>query len=80
MDISTLRWFFFWCAILNALILGGCTLGIALAGDRIYHFHRKWFALDREAFYTVVYFFLGLYKILILVFGFVPGLALLIAG
>lgn len=80
MDISTLRWFFFWCVILNALILGGSALAIVFAGDRIYHVLRKWFALDREIFYAVVYFFFGLYKILLLVFGFVPWLALLIAG
>ncbi len=80
MDVGTLRWFFFWCTFLNFLILGGFFLGFAFAGDKLFHFHRKWFALDRDAFDTVMYFFMGIYKILILVFGFVPWIALLIAG
>ncbi len=80
MDVGTLRWFFFWCAIFNFFILGGFFLGFIFSGDMIYSFHRKWFTLDRDAFNTVMYFFLGIYKILILVFNFVPWLALLIAG
>ena len=80
MDVGILRWFFFWCTFLNALILGGVFLVFAFAGDKLFYFHRKWFALDRASFDTIIYLFMGVYKLLILVFAFVPWLALLIAG
>ena len=41
MDVGTLRWFFFWCAIFNFFILGGFFLGFIFAGDMIYSFHRN---------------------------------------
>ncbi len=80
MDLSTLRWFFFWCTFLNYLFLGGFFLGFALAGDKIYQLHRKWFALDRDSFDTIMYVLMGVYKVLIAVFCLVPWIALLITG
>jgi len=80
MDVSTLRWFFFWCTLINCLVLGGMTLGVILFGDKIYALHRRWFDFDRGTFEAAMYFFLGIYKILVLVFFFVPWIALLIAG
>ncbi len=80
MDVGILRWFFFWCTFLNSLILGGIVLGFALMGDTIFQFHRKFFSLERDSFETIFYVFMWFYKILILVFGFVPWIALLIAG
>jgi hypothetical protein len=38
------------------------------------------FSLSREAFDVVIYSYLGLYKVLVLVFNVVPFLALLIVG
>ena len=80
MDVSTLRLFFFWCALLNYLALGAMAAVFVFAGDRIFALHRRWFALERESFEAAFYFFLGFYKICILVFCLVPWLALLIAG
>jgi len=70
MDSSTLCWFFFWCTVINYLILGGMTAAFVLLGDKIFALHLE----------VAMYFFLGIYKILVLVFCFVPWIALLIAG
>ncbi|MDD2453153.1 MAG: hypothetical protein PHI81_01895 [Synergistaceae bacterium] len=80
MDSSTLCWFFFWCTVINYLILGGMTAAFVLLGDKIFALHRRWFDLDKGTFEVAMYFFLGIYKILVLVFCFVPWIALLIAG
>ena len=80
MDISTLRWFFFWCSLLNYLLLGVMFAVYIFAGDRIYSLHNRWFTLDREIFSVAMYFFLGFYKLFILIFCLVPWLALFFAG
>jgi hypothetical protein len=80
MNTGTLCWVFFWCTLINYLILGGMTLGVIIFGDKIFALHRRWFDFDRGTFEVALYFFLGIYKILIIVFFFVPWLALLIAG
>jgi len=33
MHIGTLCWFFFWCTVINYLILGGMTAAFVLLGD-----------------------------------------------
>ena len=40
----------------------------------------KWFPIPRETFDVVIYAFLGLFKIIFLVFNVVPYVALLIIG
>ena len=80
MGLVVMRSFFLWCTILNYGILLAASLAFLLAGDFIYRLHRRWFALERESFEAAFYFFLGFYKICILVFCLVPWLALLIAG
>jgi hypothetical protein len=80
MDVSTLRLFFFWCALLNYLALGAMAAVFVFAGDRIFALHRRWFALDRDVFDVAMYFFLGFYKLFVFVFCLVPWIALLIAG
>lgn len=76
MDILLLSSFLKWCCIINFSCLLFSSLTVLLIPDAIYRVQGKLFNLTREAFNTQIYQFLGTYKILILVFNFVPFLAL----
>lgn len=78
MDITTVRTFFLWCTIINAILLTGSSLVCIFASDSIYPIHSRLFKVSRESFNTMFYSFIGLYKILWMVFNLVPWLALLI--
>jgi Family of unknown function (DUF6868) len=80
MDIQTLTAFFMWCTIMNGALLALWTIMCMVAPDLVYRTQNKWFPLPRETFDVVIYSFLGLFKILFLVFNLVPFLALLIVG
>lgn len=78
MDIQTLTRFFMWCTIMNGVLLVLGTTMLRLAPDFVYRMHSKWFPIPRDAFDVVIYTFLGLFKIVFLVFNVVPYVALLI--
>ena len=80
MDIQTLTTFFMWCTILNAGVFIYWAVICIAAPDFIYKIQSKWFSLSRETFNVVVYSFLGLFKIVFVVFSLVPYVALLIIG
>ena len=80
MDIELLTSFFMWCTILNFGFLIFSFLFLVFAGDFVYKKHSKWFSLSREMFNVVIYSFLGMYKIVFLVFNLIPYVALLIVG
>ena len=78
MDIPTLTSFFMWCTIINGGLLIYWSVIIICAPDFIYRIQSKWFPISREAFDIVIYSFLGLFKILFILFNLAPWLALLI--
>ena len=80
MDIQTLTMFFKWCTIINGGILILWAVFSIGAPDLVYRVQSKWFPIPRETFNVVIYSFLGLFKIVFLVFNFVPYMALLIVG
>ncbi len=80
MDLDALRDFFMWCTILNGALLIFSALICAFAGDWIYRMHGALFSLPRDAFNVVLYSYVGLFKILFLVFSLVPFVALVIIG
>jgi hypothetical protein len=80
MDIQTLTRFFMWCTILNGAVLVLWIMAFKLAPDLVYHTQSKWFPIPRETFIVIFYSFLGLFKIIFLVFNLVPYVALLILG
>jgi uncharacterized membrane protein YhaH (DUF805 family) len=80
MDIETLRAFFLWCTILNTACLALSFVATVVAGDFIYRSHTRFFPMQRETFNAVIYGYLGLYKLLVLVFNLAPYLALLMIG
>jgi hypothetical protein len=79
-DIATVRSFFMWCTVLNGALLILFFLVCALAGDWVYRRHGRWFPMSREAFNIAIYSFLGVYKVLVLVFNLIPFVALAIVG
>ncbi len=78
--IQTLTQFFMWCTVINGALLVLWTTVSLLAPDLVYRTQNKWFPMPRETFTVVFYSFLGLFKIVFLVFNLVPYLALLIVG
>ena len=80
MDIQTLIRFFMWCTIINGALLVFWTTMCILTPDLVYRTQSKWFPSPRETFNVVIYSFLGLFKIVFLVFNVVPYVALLIVG
>ena len=80
MNIQTLTTFFMWCTIINGALLVLWTTMCMLAPGLVYRTQSKWFSIPRETFNVVIYFFLGLFKVVFLVFNVVPYVALLIVG
>jgi len=80
MDIIVVKTLLMWCTIINVLLLALSFMVCAFAGDWVYGMHSKWFPISREAFNVAIYSFLGLLKILVLVFNLVPYIACVIAG
>ena len=80
MDHQLLTTFFMWCTILNGGMLLLWTAFCTLAPDLVFRTQSKWFPLSRETYNVVIYCFLGLFKIIFLVFNVVPLIALLIIG
>ena len=78
MDIQTLTTFFMWCTIINGGIFILWTIFFVFAPDLVYRMQKKLFPIPRETYNVVIYSFLGLFKIVFLVFNVVPYVALLI--
>ncbi len=80
MGIEMLTGFFMWCTIMNGALLVLWATMCILAPGLVYRTQSKWFPIPRETFNVVIYSFLGLFKIVFLVFNVVPYVALLIVG
>lgn len=78
LDIQTLTRFFMWCTIINGGLLVLWTTLCMLVPELVYRTQSKWFPIPRETFNVVIYSFLGLFKIIFLVFAVVPYVSLLI--
>lgn len=78
MDIQTLTTFFMWCIIINGALFFSATTILMLSPNLVYRVQSKWFPIPRETFNVVIYSFLGLFKVIFLVFNVVPYVALLI--
>lgn len=80
MDLQTLTHFFMWCTILNGGLLLLATVACIAMPDFMYRVHRRMFPMSREAFTVILYCFLGLLKVLFLVFNVIPWVAFMIVG
>jgi len=80
MDILALTEFFMWCTVINGSLLILWITICVVAPDLVYRTQNKWFPIPRETFNVVIYSFLGLFKMLFLVFNLVPYMALALVG
>jgi hypothetical protein len=80
MAIETVTTFFMWCTIINGALLTFWITMCIVAPDLVYRTQKKWFPIPRAKYNVVMYSFLGLFKIVFLIFNVVPYLALLIVG
>ena len=80
MDIQTLTKFFMWCTIINGALLSLWTIMLILAPTLVYRTQNKWFPMPQETFNVIIYSFLGMFKIVYLIFNVAPFVALLIIG
>ena len=80
MDIQTLKKFFMWCTIINGALLTLWIITFMCFPDLVYRTQNMWFPISKETFNIVFYSFLGLYKIIFLIFNAVPYIALVIIG
>ncbi|MDC0980447.1 hypothetical protein OAQ84_01790 [Bdellovibrionales bacterium] len=78
MDIQILTDFFKWSTILSGGVYIYTAVMVIFAPDFIYRYQSRWFKISREVFNTVIYAYLGFYKVIFIVFVLVPYLALLI--
>ena len=78
MDIQVLTDSFMWCTIINGGLLIFWSIMIMSAPNLVYRTQSKWFPIPRETFNVLMYSFLGLFKIILLVFNVIPYFALLI--
>ena len=80
MSIETIRSVLLWCAATNFGILLLWFTVFALAHDRMYQHHRRWFRLSVEQFDMLQYTLMGIYKLGIILFLLVPYIVLLIVA
>jgi len=67
-----------WCTIINGGLLLFSTLVMVIMPDFVYKVQSLWFPIPRQTFDVVIYSFLGLFKVLFIVFNIAPYAALLI--
>lgn len=76
MTIYEIRAMLGWCTLINLGLMIFSYLFICAARAWVYKVHSKWMPITEEQFNGLIYGIFGIYKILIIVFNFVPWLAL----
>ncbi len=78
MSAETLTQFFMWCVVINGLLLMVWTFSCVVIPDTVYNLQSRWFPMSREHYNITMYSFLGLFKVIYIVFNVVPWIALLL--
>ena len=76
MALNETKDFLLWCTVLNYAVLILWFGVFVFARDWIYRMHSRWFRLPADAFDTIHYTGMAVYKIGILLFNLVPLVAL----
>lgn len=79
MTIEELGTLLGWSALINYLILLLWFTLFSLCHQWIYRLHTRWFRLQPEIFDSLHYGLMGGYKLLIIVFNFIPWLIMCLA-
>lgn len=80
MTFETVRDVLAWCIVINFVWLIGWFLLFRFAHEWIYGWHRRWFNLSKEAFDTLHYGGMALFKMGVILFNLAPYLAMRIVG
>lgn len=80
MTIEIVRKALAWCAVMNIGLLLWWFIFITLAHDWTYRLHSKWFKISVEAFDTMHYAGMALFKMATLLFVLIPYFSLHIVG
>ena len=78
MDLHTLRLFFMWCVIINGGLFLFWSIWVFCVPELVYRIQRAFVPISRETFDVAIYCFLGLFKILFLMFNLIPFIVLTI--
>ena len=74
--MEQLQEFLLWCLLLNVVIYTFTAMAALLLRDFISKLQQRLFGVSQETVQKAVYAYLGAYKLLIIVFNFVPWLTL----
>lgn len=80
MNMELLTKLLMWCTLINGSLLIFWTVMCMTIPDTVYRLQTKWFPMSRDSYELLMYSFLGLFKVIFLVFNLVPYVALLIVG
>ena len=80
MNVEALTSFFMWCSILGTGLYFFWVLCVVLMPEFIYGVQTRWFPISRETYNIVMYSFLGVFKIVLILFAIIPYVSLLIMG
>ena len=80
MTIETVTEFFQWCTIIGMGLYIWTAIMTIFAKGFLQSFHQKLFGLSEETFKIAIYAYLGVFKIMLILFVLVPYLALLAMG
>jgi hypothetical protein len=78
MDMALLKEFFMWCTVINLGLFAWTAIMCIYAKGLMHRVHGKMFGLSPDTINTILYGFLGFYKIVFIVFCLVPWIALTI--
>ena len=78
MRFNLLTDFFLWCTVINAGLLVFWTMLYKFLGEWALNLHSKMFGIPKDTLNIIMYSFLGVFKIVFIVFCLVPYLVLLI--
>jgi Family of unknown function (DUF6868) len=76
MNMEILTTFFGWCTLVSGLLFLISTLLIILIPNWAYRIQSRLFPISREQYNVVIYSFLGMYKLLFILFFLTPYIAL----
>lgn len=78
MTLEMLTDFFMWCTVINVGLMLFWVLMVMAMPNLVYRMQTIFVKIDREHFDRAMYNFLGLFKVVVIVFNIVPWLTLLI--
>lgn len=76
MHPDTLAQFFLWCSVINTGMLLFMVLILAAAPGWVYSTQKAFFPMEQDKFKLVFYCMIGFFKVMVIIFNWVPYFAL----